>query len=197
MNLAKGEGAESHWDHDEDSVSDDEEDDVLSEHEGDDDKKRRHAKKPSTKKEPEAPKTDEELNRYCLFAPRCLCIITHWPFYRAVRSFLQQIYRFSLSPSVVPIERYISYFVQYLPLPPPGIHAMNLHLDLGLNDSVDLSAVQPIVLHLPDARSLPLMDLDFDAPFCCLSIDNVLKVRHQIIKSMELKIEQEFPEMES
>lgn len=31
-----------------------------------------------------------------------------------------QIYRISLSPAAVPIERYISYFIHYLPLPPPG-----------------------------------------------------------------------------
>jgi len=157
MNLARGHGAESHWDHDEDSVSstdaEDEDDETVSEaeHDGDDDKKRRQNKR-NAKKEGEGDgghQTEEDLNRYSLFAPRCLCIITHWPFYRGIRSFLQQIYRFSLSPSVVPIERYISYFVQYLPLPPPGIHSMNLHLDLGLNDSVDLSAVQPIVLRLP------------------------------------------------
>jgi hypothetical protein len=37
-----------------------------------------------------------------------------------VLSLTVQIYRISLSPAAVPIERYISYFIHYLPLPPPG-----------------------------------------------------------------------------
>jgi hypothetical protein len=113
---------------------------------------------------------------YGLFAPKCLCIITHWPFYRGLRSFLQQIYRISLSPAAVPIERYIAYFTHYVPLPPPGVHALHLHMDLGLRDPVENSSLTPITLRLPDARGLPLMDLDYDAPFRALSIDNVVKV---------------------
>ena len=113
---------------------------------------------------------------YGLFAPKCICIISHWPFYRALRSFLQQIYRISLSPAAVPLERYIAYFTHYMPLPPPGSHALHLHLDLGLRDPVENSSLAPIALRLPDARSLPPMDLDYEAPFRCLSLDNVLKI---------------------
>lgn len=120
--------------------------------------------------------TSSDRSAYGLFAPKCICIISHWPFYRALRSFLQQIYRISLSPSSVPLERYIAYFTHYMPLPPPGQHALNLHLDLGLNDRVENSSLTPIKLQLPDARSLPLMDLDYEAPFRCLSLDNVLKI---------------------
>lgn len=120
--------------------------------------------------------TSSDRSAYGLFAPKCICIISHWPFYRALRSFLQQIYRISLSPSSVPLERYIAYFTHYMPLPPPGQHALNLHLDLGLNDRVENSSLTPITLQLPDARSLPLMDLDYEAPFRCLSLDNVLKI---------------------
>lgn len=113
---------------------------------------------------------------HALFAPKCICIISHWPFYRALRSFLQQIYRISLSPSRVPLERYIAYFTHYMPLPPPGQHVLNLHLDLGMQDRIENSTLAPITLHLPDTRSLPLMDLDYEAPFRCLSLDNVLKI---------------------
>lgn len=98
------------------------------------------------------------------------------PFYRALRSFLKQIYRISLSPSSIPLERYIAFFTRYIPLPPPGQHALNIHLDLGLNDRVENSSLSPIKLQLPHARSLPLMDLDYEAPFQCLSLDNVLKI---------------------
>lgn len=30
-------------------------------------------------------------SQYRLFAPKCICIITHWPFYRGLRTFLQQV----------------------------------------------------------------------------------------------------------
>ena len=120
--------------------------------------------------------SSDEDRGYGLFAPKCICIISHWPFYRALRTFLQQLYRISLSPASVPLERYIAYFTHYMPLPPPGQHALHIHLDLRLHDPVESSSLTPIALRLPDARSLPLMDLDYEAPFRCLSLDNVLKL---------------------
>lgn len=38
------------------------------------------------------------------------------------------------------------------------------------------SSLTPIKLQLPHARSLPLMDLDYEAPFRCLNLNNVLKI---------------------
>lgn len=39
----------------------------------------------------------DDAGGYRLFAPKCICIITHWPFYRGLRSFLQQV-----RPAILP-----------------------------------------------------------------------------------------------
>lgn len=55
-----------------------------------------------------------------LLVPKCLCVISTWPFIDAFKKILCQLYRISLSPSVVPLERYICNFLDDIPAPPPG-----------------------------------------------------------------------------
>ena len=62
---------------------------------------------------------DEELPPE-LYAPKCLCLLTTEPFIDACRKFLTTLYRLSISPLELPIERYICNFVVEVPMPPPG-----------------------------------------------------------------------------
>jgi hypothetical protein len=55
-----------------------------------------------------------------LFVPKCLCFISTWPFVEAFKKLLCQLYRISLSPSLIPIERYLCNIVDDVPAPPPG-----------------------------------------------------------------------------
>ena len=55
-----------------------------------------------------------------LLVPKCLCITSTWPFIDNFRKILCQLYRISLSPSVMPLERYICNFLDDVPAPPPG-----------------------------------------------------------------------------
>jgi len=55
-----------------------------------------------------------------VFAPKVLCLLSHWPFYDGMKNFLQQLYRISVSPGVLPIERYIANFMNDVPVPRPG-----------------------------------------------------------------------------
>ena len=118
---------------------------------------------------------------FALYMPKCICLISHNPFYRGMRRFLRQLYSISLSatriPSRIPIERYISYFVSHLPFPKPGGAKLHVHLDGSLMHAPDhSSSLPPIILSQPALCGLPGVDLDFLAPFRCLSIRNVLNI---------------------
>ena len=55
--------------------------------------------------------TDQERQEMRLYAPRCLCIISQWPFVQEFRQYLCHIYRLSLTPCSIPIERFICNFI--------------------------------------------------------------------------------------
>ena len=49
-----------------------------------------------------------------MFLPKCLVIISHYPFFDLWRSFLLQIYRIALTEAPLPIERFVTNFGQYI-----------------------------------------------------------------------------------
>lgn len=55
-----------------------------------------------------------------LYAPKCLCVLLRHPFLRETRAFLAALYRMSLTPSRVPLERVVCNFLLEVPLPPRG-----------------------------------------------------------------------------
>jgi len=125
-----------------------------------------------------------------IYAPKCICIISRFPFYRALRRFLRQLYRISLSASPAPLERYISYLVTFLPVPKPGGRPFHIHLETPKFIGGPLSgsgfSLAPIALALPPRRSLPPMDLDFNAPFRALSLPSVLNIFALLMKESQL-----------
>ena len=131
-------------------------------------------------------------SNYGIYAPKCICIISRFPFYRALRRFLRQLYRLSLSAAPAPLERYISYLVTFIPVPKPGGRPFNVHLESPTLSNVMSSgrgggySLAPISLQLPPSRSLPPMDLDFNAPFRSLSVINVLNIFSILLKESQL-----------
>jgi hypothetical protein len=55
-----------------------------------------------------------------LYAPKCICLLSHWPFLSSFREYLTALYRLSLTPTPVCIERYICNLMHEVPLPPQG-----------------------------------------------------------------------------
>ena len=51
------------------------------------------------------------LEDHALFAPRCICVLSHFPFYRAMTRYLRQLYSISISKTTVPVEKFISAIV--------------------------------------------------------------------------------------
>ncbi|KAF2074373.1 hypothetical protein CYY_004307 [Polysphondylium violaceum] len=102
-----------------------------------------------------------------LYAPKCICLLSHFPFFSAFRISLNEIYHkvfFSSTP--LPIERYIYNLVQEIPLPQPGANIV----------SFNLGGQTQIPLKRPSDCLLPTPDLSFNILFKCLDIRNVLLV---------------------
>jgi DENN (AEX-3) domain/uDENN domain len=113
-----------------------------------------------------------------LYIPRVLCILSIWPYVKAFREYLAQLYRLATSTNCMeaPIERYVINICNEIPAPPPG--AFEVHL--SILDSV-------IRFWSPPAR-LPIayVALPYEALFDCLDIDNILHLWYCL--TMERKV---------
>lgn len=46
-----------------------------------------------------------EEGRKVAHTNKCICVLSHWPFFEAFKKFLSQLYRISVSAQPLPIER--------------------------------------------------------------------------------------------
>jgi hypothetical protein len=70
--------------------------------------------------------------------PRCICMLSHYPFLGEYRVFLTELYRLSLTPCALPIERYINNFFE-IPLPPLGRVQVRYKLGMLIETQVYMS----------------------------------------------------------
>ncbi|KAJ7994568.1 hypothetical protein DPEC_G00250810 [Dallia pectoralis] len=79
-------------------------------------------------------------------ANKCICLLSHWPFFDAFRKFLTFLYRYSISgPHTLPIEKHISHFMHKVPF--PSSQRPRILVQLSPHDSLMLS--QPVSSPLP------------------------------------------------
>jgi hypothetical protein len=116
------------------------------------------------------------LKQIKFYIPRCLCLLSHWPFVSSFKKFLCHLYRLSLSPCSIPLERYISNFLNDVPAPPPG-----------KVDVTYLIGPDSVIFRRPPSNeptawsSLPLSSL-----FECLSLQNILLVFSALISERQV-----------
>jgi hypothetical protein len=113
-----------------------------------------------------------------LYMPKCLCILSFWPYVNAFREYLSQLYRLASSTNCMtaPIERYIMNLCDEIPAPPPGA----FEVQVNILDSV-------IRFWSPPAK-LPIafVAIPYQTLFDCLDIDNILHLF--LALTMERKI---------
>lgn len=119
-----------------------------------------------------------ENEQVTLYLPRCLCIMSHWPYVTAFREYLAQLYRLATSTDCMkaPIERYIVNICMEIPAPPPGAFEVRVNI----LDSV-------IRFWAPPAK-LPIayVALPYKILFECLDIENILHLWYCL--TMERKV---------
>lgn len=101
-----------------------------------------------------------------VYVPKALVVLSHYPFFSLYRQFLESLYHISLSPSLLPLERYVINFFSETPLPPPG--------QVEVNFAVNPQKV--VQLTRPRRNQLPMIDFSFRPLFMLLSVDNILSV---------------------
>jgi hypothetical protein len=98
-----------------------------------------------------------------IFLPRTFCVLSRWNF-PGFRAFLTNLYRVSLSPCPVPLERIVCNFVSEVPLPPAG--KVEVQWSLG---------VEPITFRRPPKnRRVSAYNLPFREVFEALDLSNLL-----------------------
>ncbi len=109
------------------------------------------------------------------YAPKCICLLSRWPYYSVYREWLYEIYRKAVNFKLtIPLENYISNFVMEVPLPPPR----NIKVKFSIGEKWAM-------INRPPPSSLPLADVrivrassnrqvPFSYTFKSLGISNVL-----------------------
>ncbi|XP_063215906.1 DENN domain-containing protein Crag isoform X2 [Bacillus rossius redtenbacheri] len=96
---------------------------------------------------------------------KCICLLSHWPFFDTFEKFLLFLYETASSgPLPVPIERYISHFLECVPFP----SAQRPQI------LVQLSATAHIILTQPEDLPLPRSGASFRELLMNLGADNCL-----------------------
>lgn len=107
-----------------------------------------------------------EVETDILFLPKCLILLSHYPFFDIFRESLLQLYRITLVEAPLPIERYIANLVSEVPLPPPG----------KIRIEVSFTSKSIIRIERPPPNRLPLANFSFRPLFASLSVANIMVV---------------------
>lgn len=106
-----------------------------------------------------------------MYIPKCICILSAYPYLVAFREYLTQLDRLIRKGDMnVPIERYITNFCSEVPAPPPG----SFQVQTTILDSV-IKIWSP-----PHNQPIPWVSLPFSHLFECLDIPNIIYAWHTL-----------------
>ncbi|XP_068081493.1 DENN domain-containing protein Crag isoform X2 [Anabrus simplex] len=110
---------------------------------------------------------DSSSNEKTVNINKCICLLSHWPFFDTFEKFLMFLYAMSCEGShTVPIERYISHFLDDIPFPSPQRPRI----------LIQLSSVERVILTQPEDLPLPRSGAGFRDLLLNLGPDNCLWV---------------------
>ena len=124
-------------------------------------------------------KKDDNKEEQKAYLPKCLVILSTYPYLAAFREFLTQLYRLAKSGTMpLPIERYIVNFCAEIPAPPPG----SFEVQMTILDSV-IKIWSP-----PNNLPIAWISIPFTFLFECLDIDNIILVWHCLVLERQVLI---------
>ena len=119
------------------------------------------------------------------FIPKVICVISSFPFYRAMRLFLDQIYGLSLCRSKCSIESFIASLVAVVPVPLRGGRPFHFVFD-ALQIPDNYQTMPPIIFAVPKPVFFPLIDFDFFAPLRCFSVSLIVLIFSLILQESRI-----------
>ncbi len=115
---------------------------------------------------------DESTTTYDVFLPKCVVLLSTYPYLMAFREYLTQLNRLSkVGEMTLPIERYITNICLEIPAPPPG----SFEVQTTILDSI-IKIWSP-----PHNQPIAWVSLPFSHLFQCLDIDNIILVWHCLV----------------
>jgi hypothetical protein len=122
------------------------------------------------RKNPES--EDEPDANHDVFLPKCVVLLSTYPYLMAFREYLTQLNRLSkMGEMTLPIERYITNICCEIPAPPPG----SFEVQTTILDSI-IRIWSP-----PHNQPIAWVSLPFSHLFECLDIDNIILVWHCLV----------------
>jgi len=117
-------------------------------------------------------KGDENEVEHDVFLPKCVVLLSIYPYLAAFREYLTQLNRMSkMGEMTLPMERYITNFCSEIPAPPPG----SFEVQCTILDSI-IKIWSP-----PHNQPIPWVSLPFSHLFECLDVDNIVLVWHCLV----------------
>ena len=121
--------------------------------------------------EPFSVKVKSSSQDMVMYVPKCICILSAYPYLVAFREYLTQLDRIVRKGDMkIPVERYITNFCAEVPAPPPG----SFEVQTTIADSV-IKIWSP-----PNNQPIPWVSLPFSHLFECLDIDNIITAWHSL-----------------
>ncbi len=113
-----------------------------------------------------------------VFLPKCLVVLSHYPFFDLWRKFLLKLYRITLVEAPLPVERYIANFVCEIPLPPQG----QVEVRCGFTNDDNW------IISRPPPNQLPLANFSFKPLFASLSVGNIMVVTALLMQEEQVAL---------
>ncbi|XP_031552421.1 DENN domain-containing protein 4C-like [Actinia tenebrosa] len=102
---------------------------------------------------------------------KCICILSHWPFFEAFKKFLSQLYRISVSAQPIPIEKYIAKLMLNVPFPSPQIPRI----------LIEMMRFEPFEISQPYHTPLPVSGASYTAMLRHLKAENMLLLFYLVL----------------
>ena len=117
-----------------------------------------------------------EYKKY--YIPKCICLISLYPFINELSKIIKIIYQYSLSEKqVYPLEKIINNLLIEVPTPPKGIYSIEYSL---INENILLKATERNDFHV--------LNIDFAKLFTLFKINDILEIFRYLMLNTKIMI---------
>ena len=112
------------------------------------------------------------------YIPKCLCLISLYPYITELSKIIKIIYQYSLvEKQIIPLEKIINNLIIEVPTPPRGIYSIEYSL---INESIILKANQ--------MNDLYTLNIEFERLFTIFNLNNILEIFQYLMLNTKIII---------
>lgn len=111
-----------------------------------------------------------------IYAPKCICLVSLYPFCNELMKILRAIYKFSCTTRLKkPVEKIIENLTLEVPLPPRGVYVVNYHLS---HEVLNLCQTK--------MNELPYVSIDLEKIFIYFKFEQIFEIYKQLLLETRL-----------